>query len=104
MKFRSSTIRAIVAAGSLSALAACGHKNDQQAAGDVATPGSAAVPVAPATGNPTVVADSTTPDHHSKLGGALVGAAAGHMLGGHAVAGAAVGALVQHERNKHQKP
>ena len=43
--------------------------------------------------------------HHSKLKGALVGAAAGHMLGGHAKAGAVVGVLVQHHRNhklKHQ--
>jgi hypothetical protein len=38
--------------------------------------------------------------HHSKLKGALVGAAAGHMLGGHAKAGAVAGALVQHHRNK----
>lgn len=38
--------------------------------------------------------------HHSKLKGALVGAAAGHALGGHAKSGAVVGALVQHHRNK----
>ena len=38
--------------------------------------------------------------HHSKLKGALVGAAAGHVLGGHAKAGAVAGALVQHHRNK----
>ena len=37
----------------------------------------AGVPVAPA---------DTVRTHHSKLGGALAGAAAGHMLGGHAVA------------------
>ena len=54
----------------------------------------AGVPVAPA---------DTVRTHHSKLGGALAGAAAGHVLGGHAVAGAAIGALVQHERNKHGK-
>jgi hypothetical protein len=47
--------------------------------------------------------DTTAPAHHSKLAGALVGAAAGHMLGHHALAGAAAGALVQHERNKHQR-
>lgn len=41
-----------------------------------------------------------TPKHHSKLKGALVGAAAGHMLGGHAKAGAVAGALYQHHRNK----
>ena len=38
--------------------------------------------------------------HHSKLKGALVGAAAGHMLGGHAKAGAVAGVLVQHHRTK----
>ena len=41
--------------------------------------------------------------HNSKLAGAAIGAAAGHMLGGHAVAGAAAGALIQHERNKHRR-
>jgi hypothetical protein len=39
------------------------------------------------------------PKHHSKLKGAVVGAAAGHMMGHHAVAGAAAGAMVQHHRN-----
>lgn len=38
--------------------------------------------------------------HHSKLKGALVGAAAGHAMGGHAKSGAVVGAMVQHHRNK----
>ena len=38
--------------------------------------------------------------HHSKLKGALVGAAAGHMLGHHAKAGAVAGALWQHHKNK----
>ena len=38
--------------------------------------------------------------HHSKLKGALVGAAAGHVLGGHAKSGAVVGALWQHHKNK----
>ncbi|NUQ20183.1 MAG: hypothetical protein HOQ09_04400, partial [Gemmatimonadaceae bacterium] len=47
--------------------------------------------------------DTTAAPHHSKLAGAAVGAAAGHMLGGHAVAGAAAGALIQHERNKHAR-
>lgn len=45
----------------------------------------------------------TAPKHHSKLKGAIVGAAAGHMLGGHAKAGAVAGAVVQHERNKHAR-
>lgn len=40
------------------------------------------------------------PKHHSKLKGALVGAAAGHMLGGHAKAGAVAGAMWQHHKNK----
>ena len=43
------------------------------------------------------------PKHHSKLKGALVGAAAGHMLGGHAKAGAAAGVLWQHHKNKKEK-
>lgn len=38
--------------------------------------------------------------HHSKIKGALVGAAAGHMLGGHAKSGAVAGALWQHHKNK----
>jgi hypothetical protein len=38
--------------------------------------------------------------HHSKLKGALVGAAAGHVLGGHAKSGAVAGALWQHHKNK----
>ena len=37
--------------------------------------------------------------HHSKIKGALVGAAAGHMLGGHAKSGAVAGALWQHHKN-----
>jgi zona occludens toxin (predicted ATPase) len=49
-----------------------------------------------------VAAGDTTYQHHSVLGGAVAGAAAGHVLGHHAIAGAAVGALVQHERNKHE--
>ena len=40
------------------------------------------------------------PAHHSKLKGALVGAAAGHVLGGHAKSGAVAGALWQHHKNK----
>ena len=45
-------------------------------------------------------ATAPAPKHHSKLKGALVGAAAGHMMGGHAVAGAAAGAMIQHHRNR----
>ena len=42
-------------------------------------------------------------EHHSKLKGAVVGAVVGHAMGHHALAGAAVGALAQHERNKHPR-
>ncbi len=45
-------------------------------------------------------APQVAPKHHSKLKGALVGAAAGHMLGGHAKAGAVAGAMWQHHKNK----
>lgn len=45
-------------------------------------------------------AAQAAPKHHSKLKGAMVGAAAGHMLGGHAKAGAVAGALWQHHKNK----
>jgi hypothetical protein len=90
------------------ASAACGHgKNEQSAAGNVAIPPSTPPSAVPGTsyGVPTAGVETTTatPKHHSKLGGAAAGAAAGHMLGGHAVVGAAAGALYQHERNKHQK-
>jgi hypothetical protein len=69
---------------------ACGGHSSDAAANNAAMPNGAVAP------NTVPVA------HHSKLGGALVGAAVGHVLGGHAVAGAAAGAMVQHERNKHQ--
>jgi len=83
--------------------AACGHSSNanttaNSAGGDLAPPASSVS--APAT---TDVSADTTQDHHSKFKGALVGAAAGHVLGHHALAGAAVGALVQHERNKHPR-
>ena len=52
----------------------------------------------------TLSAQAVTPapqaKHHSKLKGALAGAAAGHVLGGHAKSGAVIGAMVQHHRNK----
>ena len=70
--------------------AACGGSHDRStktAGGEVVTSRAATAPATPAT-------------HHSKFAGAAVGAVAGHMLGGHAIAGAAAGALVQHERNK----
>lgn len=90
-----------LAASSLVA-GACGGGHDRSAntvGGDVATPATSA------SGAPVAAAPNTlaTPAHHSKLAGAAVGAVAGHMLGGHAVAGAAAGALLQHERNKHSR-
>ena len=93
----------ILAAGSVALTACGGHdvKNSSTTAGgDVsATPGT--MPAATPSASTPMAMDTARTAHHSKLGGALAGAAAGHMLGGHAVAGAAVGALVQHERNKH---
>lgn len=87
-------LTAVVLAAGTIGLSACGHDNRTNAAsGDVATPTTTTTSTTPAR-------DST---HHSKLAGAALGAAAGHVLGGHAVAGAAVGALVQHERNKHNR-
>ena len=78
---------------------ACGG-HDDKAAASASDAGTTATPGVPATSAAPV--DSAPATHHSKLGGALAGAAVGHVLGGHAVAGAAAGALVQHERNKHQ--
>jgi hypothetical protein len=100
-------VSAIVATAAGLSVAACGHKQDTTATagGDVAYPSSSTSPAATPTTDPaTPVAVGPTaqvPVHHSKLKGALIGAAAGHVLGGHAVAGAAAGALLQHERNKH---
>lgn len=95
MRHHTSLVTGIALAASLS-LAACGkHDNTNVSNGEVAapaaTPTTAAAPV-----------DTVPAKHHSKLGGALIGAAAGHVLGGHAMAGAAAGAIIQHERNKHQ--
>ena len=86
---------ALVIAGT----SACGGHDSKTPAnradvGTTATPGAAPTSAMPA--------DSAPGTHHSKLGGALVGAAVGHVLGGHAVAGAAAGAMVQHARNKQQ--
>ncbi len=55
------------------------------------------------TGAPAVAPADTmrARHHHSILAGAAAGAVAGHMAGHHALIGAATGALVQHERNKH---
>jgi outer membrane lipoprotein SlyB len=79
-------------------VAGCGgHKdpNTSTATGEVAPPSSAI----PAGTSPTVSA-APAPAPHSKVKGAIVGAAIGHVLGGHAMAGAAAGAIIQHERNK----
>jgi hypothetical protein len=99
-------IHSALIAGALTlTMAACGGGHDTSntlpaanttVAAPVTTP-DASVPVA------TAPVDTMAGPHHSKLAGAAIGAAAGHVLGGHALAGAAVGALVQHERNKHHK-
>jgi hypothetical protein len=85
---------------SASAAGACGGGHDQPA-----TTSNGNVSQTPVTSTPSGATNSATTapveQHHSKLGGAVVGAAVGHVLGGHAVAGAAAGALIQHERNKH---
>ena len=92
---------ALIAGASLIAAACGGHDKTGASNGDVATPahGGYATPATTPTANAPA---NTVQGHHSKLGGAAVGAVAGHMLGGHAVLGAAAGALVQHERNKHR--
>ncbi|MDQ2668611.1 MAG: hypothetical protein M3Z05_21835 [Gemmatimonadota bacterium] len=91
---------ALIASASLTAAACGGHKDS--ANGDVArTPAANGGYVAPANTPMATAPADTVQAHHSKLGGAVAGAAVGHMLGGHAVLGAAAGALVQHERNKH---
>ena len=81
---------ALLLASTTFLLAGCGTKNYSSTDSTSATQ--------------TVTTDSTAPgyQHHSVLGGALAGAAAGHVLGKHAVAGAVAGAVIQHERNKHQ--
>ena len=101
MRHRGFSVLATACLTASAAIVACGggSRTDNTANGDVATPAASA----PATNAPADSAAVAEPQHHSKLAGAAVGAAAGHMLGGHAVAGAAVGALVQHERNKHAR-
>lgn len=98
MRNRVRTYVAIMATSIGLTVGACGGHKDNAAANNAYPPAST-----PAT-SATPMADSTamarTAPHHSKLKGALVGAAVGHVLGGHAVAGAAAGALLQHERNK----
>ncbi len=93
----------LLTAGSITATA-CGGGKSTTAGGDAAMPPNATTnTAAPVTAAAPTMADTTTFKHHSKLGGAMAGAAAGHMLGGHAIAGAAAGALIQHERNKHER-
>lgn len=78
---------AVALTSTMATIAACGGGGSQQntSSGDVGQPASTAAQPAP---------------HHSKLAGAVVGGVVGHELGGHAVAGAAAGALIQHHRNK----
>lgn len=92
---------ALMAAASLT-LAACGGRDKSASNGEVATPAANSGYSTPAASPTATVPIDTVQKHHSKLGGAVAGAAAGHMLGGHAVLGAAAGALIQHERNKHR--
>lgn len=89
-----------LAGASVSAGACGGHETSANTAGGdvVASPNPAAT-AAPSTAGP-VAAPAPAP-HHSELAGAAVGAVAGHALGGHAVLGAAAGAIIQHHRNKH---
>ena len=100
MRNRIQRLSAMFIAGVGLSVTACGRSHDDNAQASAATvPAPAQSAVVPVQ---TPVADTVTA-HHSKVGGALIGAAAGHVLGGHAVAGAAVGAIVQHERNKHSQ-
>ena len=107
MRSRTSVVSGLALAASMS-LAACGKSNNASTSGgEVATPAyntpSATSTSSSATmdSSAAMTATTTPAKHHSKLAGAAIGAVAGHMLGGHAVAGAAAGALIQHERNKH---
>ena len=118
MQRRIRTVTALVLAAASLPIAACGHGNNTQqaAAGDLAPPAASqpsdtsvapvVSPSSPYSANPAVTPESTTmvaPRHHSAVKGALIGATAGHFAGHHAILGAAAGALVQHERNKHEK-
>ena len=97
MRNRIERVVAVALTASSVALAACGHGDNRQvntSRGDVASP---------TPGYAADTAATAAPKHHSKLAGAAMGAVAGHMLGGHAVAGAAAGAIIQHERNKHNR-
>jgi len=52
---------------------------------------------------PTTTSSAPAPEHHSKMKGALIGAAVGHAAGKHGMAGAAAGAMIQHKKNKHNR-
>ena len=101
----------LLTSASLAATACGGDKNagtsTVPAAPVATTPAPTAGAPAPVTATPTGAATApataaATPEHHSKLGGAVVGGVAGHMIGGKkgALLGAAAGAYVQHRRNK----
>ncbi len=102
------TLATIVAATAGLMAAACG-KHESTPASSGSANGEVRLPTAYDTGItnveiPSVLfPETTTAKHHSKLGGAMTGAAVGHMLGGHAILGAGAGALAQHERNKKEK-
>ena len=99
MRNRVRTYLAIMVGSTGLTIGACGGHKDNAATDNSAYP-PASTPAASATPMADSTAMAQTAPHHSKLKGALVGAAVGHVLGGHAVAGAAAGALLQHERNK----
>ena len=107
-RIRPKRTAAVLATATILSLAACGgHANNpsaENAAGSTVTPAATNAPPAPATGTAAAVnpADTSTATHHSKLGGAVLGAAAGHVVGGTkgAIAGAVIGAEIQHHRNK----
>lgn len=87
----------LLAAGGL-AVTGCGRSHQSASANNPTTTNA----VYPGTGAPAVAqADTMRRRHHSIIAGAAAGAVAGHMMGHHAIIGAATGAFIQHERNKH---
>jgi hypothetical protein len=98
MQYRIRKFAAIAMTAVVLPLGACGRHSDRQTSNGEVSHSPTSTPSAAA--NHDTVAMAT---HHSKLKGALVGAAIGHAMGHHALAGAAVGALAQHERNKHPR-
>ena len=95
----------LLAAATFSLAACGGHGNNTQPADNTpnVTPATTTAPAPGTAATTQPMADTaTTAKHHSKLAGAALGAAAGHVVGGRRgmVAGAIIGAEVQHHRNK----